>query len=553
MAGEKGVLDYGSFKERDAARSAAGAVQQDMTSKRLLDIQYRRAVRSGDLGGILNYQKAMDNAGIVPGTLGGIPNAVDQRETAFKSAEAIQNQAASRIRDPKQPVLPKGAAGATWNVGEGKPNNGQPDGQPAAPAAATDPTKPAGSNADALATQAGKAVDSKDPNNLNGRLFNTGTREGDTLAVANSNLYTESKNGPGNEGNVVDHDSTASVMDRQSPADRQKTLANMSPAEQRLVMASDTAVKAGWGKAYPSSTDSTSPPLNAGNKPGFVPANTDINKKYNPLESPIDNRYKLGEDIKKSLGKGGESGLFREAKDGQPSGRDQAYARGKAVGVNPDQIDKLIQDNIPASMASSWQSNATRLEEQAKAKKEAYNAKYGASEKGINDAIGNLDPNKFSAEQTAQIRKIMAGLTPDQRLDASNQGKAAGEQYGKKIDSTVASAKQVLSEVAGEVASIKKNTGDERSEMERATNLAKEKGGQPLDYYRDNKTRSADQLAQSVEAMKNSKLPEMNTSEFSPNKNPAAATDTDKARADKQKREAQSSNERILAIRAMLA
>jgi hypothetical protein len=53
--------------------------------------------------------------------------------------------------------------------------------------------------------------------------------------------------------------------------------------------------------------------------------------------------------------------------------------------------------------------------------------------------------------------------------------------------------------------------------------------------------------------MKNSKLPEMNTSEFLPNKNPAAATDTDKARADKQKREAQSSNERILAIRAMLA
>jgi hypothetical protein len=546
MAGEKGVLDYGSFKERDAARSAAGAVQQDMTSKRLLDIQYRRAVRSGDLGGILNYQKAMDNAGIVPGTLGGIPNAVDQRETAFKSAEAIQNQAASRIRDPNQPVLPKGAAGASWNTKS-------PEEQANSPRPAGNPTQPAGNNAEALATQAGNAVDPKDPNNLNGRLFNTGTREGDTLAVANSDLYTKSKNGPGSEGNVVDHDSTASVMDRQSPADRQKTLANMSPAEQRLVMASDTAVKAGWGKAYPSSTDSTSPPLNAGNKPGFVPANTDINKKYNPLESPIDNRYKLGEDIKKSLQSGDESGLFREAKDGQPSGRDQAYARGKAVGVNPDQIDKLIQDNIPASMDSSWQSNATRLEEQAKAKKEAYNAKYGASEKGINDAIGNLDPNKFSAEQTAQIRKIMAGLTPDQRLDASNQGKAAGEQYGKKIDSTVASAKQVLSEVAGEVASIKKNTGDERSEMERATNLAKEKGGQPLDYYRDNKTRSADQLAQSVEAMKNSKLPEMNTSEFLPNKNPAAATDTDKARADKQKREAQSSNERILAIRAMLA
>lgn len=128
-----------------------------------------------------------------------------------------------------------------------------------------------------------------------------------------------------------------------------------------------------------------------------------------------------------------------------PAARERAYQRGEKVyGVSRDEVDQRQGWNTSAGGPSSHQPVPKISEEDSK----------------IEEAIGNLDPSKFSPAQIAEIRKNMAGFSPEERKGFVATGKAAGEAWGKRVDETLDRARGTASEVQSGIDDVNNTKGE---------------------------------------------------------------------------------------------
>ena len=126
-------------------------------------------------------------------------------------------------------------------------------------------------------------------------------------------------------------------------------------------------------------------------------------------------------------------------KDGgiTPKEKEQAQARGAALGLTPQQIQDTLDGETELSPEA--------IAERAKGRKDAaYQKEFGDSDKKIEEAIAGLDKTKFTPEQIAQIKENMKGLSSQDRKDSTEKAATSRAEREQKRFEKETVAKQEL-------------------------------------------------------------------------------------------------------------